>query len=84
MQGLNQLLSKHSQLHVLRILHHAEGPLTGREIERRTGFSNRATMMALDALCELSAATKEQAGNAYLFTLNRDNYFVTKALKAGS
>ncbi|NCC62353.1 MAG: hypothetical protein EOM12_15750, partial [Verrucomicrobiae bacterium] len=81
MQGLNQLLSKNSQLHVLRILHHAEGSLTGREIERRSGLSNRATMVALDTLCDISAVIKASEGNAYLFTINRDNYFVSKALK---
>lgn len=81
MHGLNLLFSKYSQLLVLRVLHHAGEPLTGREIERRTGLSNRAVMMALDQLTDTAAVECEQTAHAYWYTLNRTNYFVVKALK---
>ncbi len=81
MQGLNLLFSKYSQLLVLRILYHAESPLTGREIERRTGLSNRAVMVALDYLTELSAVDCDQTAHSYWYSLNRGHYFVSKALK---
>ncbi len=81
MHGLNLLITRYSQLLVLRTLFHAQTPLTGREIERRTGLSNRATMLALDALADSYAVLFEETGNKHLYTLNRTNYFVTKGLK---
>lgn len=81
MHGLNFLLPRYSQLLVLRILHHAEEPLSGREIERRTGLSNRATMMALDSLAAVYAVHGEAVGNARLYQLNPNNYFINKAIR---
>jgi hypothetical protein len=81
MHGLNRLLKRPSQLGVLRVLYHAEGPLTGREIERRVGLSNRATMKALEGLVECSAVLVEQDNQAYWFTINKQHYLVSKALK---
>lgn len=81
MHGLNFLLPRYSQLLVLRVLHHAEKALSGREVERRTGLSNRATMMALEELLAIFAVTCEPAGKAHLYQLNRTNYFVSKALR---
>lgn len=81
MHGLNVLITRYSQLLVLRTLFHAQSPLSGREIERRTGLSNRATMLALDALVDSFAVLFEESGNKHLYTLNRNNYFVNKGLK---
>lgn len=81
MQGLDRLLSKPSQLYVLRALHHADEALTGREIERRTGLSNRAAMMALESLVEISAVLCEQTSQAHWYELNRGHYLVARALK---
>lgn len=81
MHGLNYLISRYSHLLVLRALYHAQEPLTGREIERRTGLSNRATMQALESLVGLSAVHVDEQTHAHWFTLNRNNYFVAKALK---
>ena len=55
MYGLDRLLSKPSQLMVLRCLYHAEELLTGRDVERGTGLSNRATMTALQDLVAMAA-----------------------------
>jgi hypothetical protein len=81
MQGLNILLSRYSHLLVLRALYHTQTPLSGREIERRTGLSNRATMMALDYLVEQAAVLFTEQTNAHQYALNRNHYFVMKALK---
>ncbi len=81
MQGLNKIFSKQSNLLVLRVLYHADAPLTGREIERRCGLSNRATMMALEMLSEMAVAHCDQAANAYHYTLNRGHFLVGKAVK---
>jgi len=81
MQGLNLILSRQSQLLVLRVLFHADTPLAGREIERRTGLSNRATMLALEDLVDCSAVTRHELSHCYQFAINRNNYLVTKVLK---
>ncbi len=81
MHGLNVLITRYSQLLVLRTLYHAQTALSGREIERRTGLSNRATMLALEALVDCSAVLFEESGKKHLYTLNRTNYFVAKGLK---
>ena len=82
MQGYNLLFARYSQILVLRTLHQAREPISGREVERRTGLSNRAAMMALDALVEVAAARFDLSGNAHLYSLNRNNYFVAKGLRA--
>lgn len=82
MQGLNKLLSKPSQLYVLRTLFHAKEPLSGREIERRTGLSNRAAMLALGSLEEISAVTRETTSRAHAYELNQNNYLVSRGLRA--
>ncbi|HDL77532.1 MAG TPA: hypothetical protein ENG36_02040 [Lentisphaerae bacterium] len=82
MHGLDLLLARQSHVMVLRVLYHADGPLTGREVERRTGLSNRGAMLALESLVELSAVRRYVEGNAYRYTLNPDHYLVSRVLKA--
>jgi hypothetical protein len=81
MHGLNALLANRSQLMVLRALYTAEAPLTGRGVERASGLSNRATMLALDALTDARAVNREDKGRAHLYTLNRNHYLVARALR---
>jgi len=81
MQGLDALLGKASHILVLRVLFHADEPLTGREVQRRSGLSNRATMLALEALCDLAAVHVEQTSQANWYTINLNNYFVAKIVK---
>ena len=81
MNGLDLILSKASHLLVLRELFHAEEALTGREVQRRCGLSNRATMLALEALVACSVARCESTPQANWYTVNRNNYFYTKAIK---
>ena len=80
MQGLNRLLAKPSHLTVLRTLYEADEPLSGRETERRCGLANRTVMLALEALHEMAAVTCDHEGTSYLYTINRENYFVAKAV----
>ncbi len=81
MQGLNILLGNRSQVMVLRALYHSDDAMTGRAVERRCGLSNRATMLALEALTEIHAVHREDAGRAYHYTLNKTHYLVSKAMK---
>ncbi len=81
MHGLDLILGKLSHVLILRVLTHAQEPLTGREIQRRCGLSNRATMLALDALCEQSVVHIEESPQANWYEINPNNYFVAKAIK---
>jgi len=81
MHGLDLFFSRPSQIIILRVLYHAEEAITGREVERRCGLSNRATMQSLEHLHDFSMVDKEVVGNAHYFSLNRRNYLVQKALK---
>ena len=81
MHGLNVTLNKASHLLVLRELYHADEALTGREIQRRTGLSNRATMLALEALVDTAIARCEVTPQANWYEANGNNYFFAKALK---
>jgi len=80
-QGLNVILQNLSRLMVLRTLYHADEPVSGREVERRTGLSNRATMLALDDLVDIHAVNLEKRGRANSYTLNRAHFFVARALR---
>ena len=81
MHGLNVILQNLSRLMVLRALYHAEEPLSGREVERRTGLSNRGTMLALEELTDIRAVNLERSGRANIYTLNRNHFLVAKALR---
>jgi hypothetical protein len=81
MQGLDRIFARPSQLTVLRVLYRSDTPLNGREIERRCGLSNRATMMALESLTDMSAVHRDPSGNAYWYQLNNNHYLVAKMLK---
>ena len=81
MHGLNLILNKTSNLLVLRELYHAEEALTGRELQRRTGLSNRATMLALESLVDTSVVRCETTPQANWYEPNINNYFFSKALK---
>ena len=81
MTGLDAILRNYSQLAVLRVLYHTDQPISGREVERRCGLSNRSTMLALESLLDLHIIHMEPDGRAYLYTLNRRQYFVIKSLK---
>ena len=82
MHGLNVILANRSHLMVLRALYDAPHPLSGRAVERRCGLSNCATMAALEGLVEARAVFRVEAGRAYLFSVNHDNYLVSRAMKA--
>ena len=81
MQGLNAILGKSSHLKVLRVLHRARERLCGREIQRRCGLSNRATMLALEALCEQRVLVMDETASKYWFKPNHANYLWLKAVR---
>jgi hypothetical protein len=81
MQGLNSILGTKSHLKVLRVLQRAEEPLTGREIQRQAGLSNRAAMLALESLTEQRILRVEVTASKYLYHINRRHFLWAKAVR---
>lgn len=81
MQGLNAILGTKSHLKVLRVMHRSDVPLAGREIQRRTGLSNRATMLALEALTELRVVRMEASKTKHSYQINRRHFLWAKSLR---
>lgn len=80
MQGLTHILGRQSHLAVLRVIRQSGPPLSGREIQRASGLSNRATMQALENLTSEGVLLKTIQGNAYFFCGNPRHYLWTKAI----
>jgi len=81
MHGLDRILGKASHLAVLRVLNDTKTPLSGREIQRRARLSNRAAMMALEALCGQNVLLCEVTSTAYLYQANARHYLWSKAIR---
>ncbi|MCC5845462.1 MAG: hypothetical protein JJU05_14530 [Verrucomicrobia bacterium] len=81
MQGLTPILGRQSHLAVLRVIHHADTPLSGREVQRASGLSNRAAMQALGNLTAEGVLLKTVQGNAHFFSGNPRHYLWTKAVR---
>jgi predicted nucleotidyltransferase len=58
---------------VLTVLARADRALTGRAIERETGGSHGGVQRALDHLAAEGIISRERAGRAYLYRLNRNH-----------
>lgn len=81
MQGLNLLLGTRSHVKVLRVLYRSEDPLNGREIQRRTGLSNRATMVALETLTEKHLLRVQVTTKDYRYQINRRHFYWAKSIR---
>jgi hypothetical protein len=81
MQALNAILGKASHLRVLRVLHRAAEPITGREIQRRCKMSNRAVMLALEELSRLSVVICEAHAGHHDYQINQQHYFWKRGIR---
>ena len=82
MRGLDLIFGKSSLIAVLRVLFSHRGtPLSGRQIQRLAGLSNRATMLALDELETLRVLRVDRLARGHAYLLSEENYFVLKALR---
>lgn len=81
MHSLNPILGKMSHLRVLRVLHHSKEKLSGREIQRKCGLSNRATMMALEELTAKRVLRAEITSVHYFYEPNPKSFLWTKAIR---
>lgn len=81
MQALDRILGKTSHLRVLRVLHHAEPPLSGRDVQRRAGMSNRAVMLALEELIHLNLVQRETHPHRHAYRINPRHFFWEHAVR---
>lgn len=81
MYGLNPILGKSSHIRVMRVLNRAKEKLSGREIQRRSGLSNRATMMALEELTAKRILRAEITSVSYFYETNPKSFLWTKAVR---
>lgn len=81
MHGLDRILGKASHLAVLRVMNDTDTALSGREIQRRSGLSNRAAMQALEALCDAQVVQCEVRATSYAYQPNPRHYLWTKAIR---
>src|SRR5665647_1986635 len=58
---------------VLTLLARADRAMTGRAIERESGSSHGGVQRALEHLVAEGIITRERAGRAFLYRLNRDH-----------
>ena len=82
MHGLNPILGKISHIKVLRVLHRAKEKLSGREIQRRSGLSNRATMLALEELTAHRVLRAEITSVHHFYEPNPKSFLWTKSLRS--
>jgi len=81
MHGLNPILGKSSHIRVMRVLNRAKEKLSGREIQRRSGLSNRATMLALEELTAKRILRAEITSVSYFYETNPKSFLWTKAVR---
>ena len=67
------LVSSTADLDALAVLVRTTSPLSGREIARRSDRSQEWTRHVMERLVEHGAATRQRAGAALLYELNRDH-----------
>jgi hypothetical protein len=81
MQALNGLLGKASHLRVLRALHRAGQPLSGREVQRRADMSNRAVMLALEELTRLNVVICDAHADHHAYQINPRHFFWKRGIR---
>jgi hypothetical protein len=81
-QDLDRIFGKRSHVAVLRVLFKAGEELSGREVQRRSGLSNRATMLALQSLCEQRVLANDVRSSSHRYRINRRHFLWSKAVRA--
>jgi predicted nucleotidyltransferase len=77
---LDAVLGNRLRIRIIRTLHRTGRPVTGRALAQAAGYSHTQTYKALDDLEALGVITKDYAGAAQLYELNRTNYVVREML----
>jgi len=77
---LDDIWNSRPKTRLLRILHHSGVGFTGRKLAELSGYSHTQTMSVLADLENQGLVRMMRAGNAYIFTINRDNAIVSGVL----
>jgi len=79
-EPLNNLLGQQSKVKALRFLIKSQAGLSGREIARAIGLTQRITHATLTELWQYGIVTMRRVGKAKLYQINKESLFVAKAL----
>jgi predicted nucleotidyltransferase len=77
---LDLILSSSSKLRLLRALHGMRSPVSGREAAGAAGVAVQPAQRALASLVTLGVVHRDDTRSQHLYTLNRENVLVQRAI----
>ncbi len=77
---LDLILSSSSKLRLLRVLHRMRSPVSGREAAGAAGIAVQPAQRSLANLVALGVVNRDDTRSQHLYTLNRENVLVQRAL----
>ncbi|HEX5869351.1 MAG TPA: nucleotidyltransferase domain-containing protein, partial [Longimicrobium sp.] len=77
---LDLILSSSSKLRLLRVLHGMRSPVSGREAAGAAGVAVQPAQRSLADLVALGVVHRDDTRSQHLYTLNRQNVLVQRAL----
>jgi predicted nucleotidyltransferase len=77
---LDLILSSSSKLRLLRALHGMHSPVSGREVAATAGVAVQPAQRSLAQLVALGVVHRDDTRSQHLYTLNRQNVLVQRAL----
>lgn len=77
---LDLILSSSSKLRLLRVLHGMRSPVSGREVAGAAGIAVQPAQRSLAQLVALGVVHRDDTRSQHLYTLNRENVLVQRAL----
>jgi predicted nucleotidyltransferase len=77
---LDLILSSSSKLRLLRALHGMHSPVSGREVAGAAGIAVQPAQRSLAQLVALGVVRRDDTRSQHLYTLNRENVLVQRAL----
>lgn len=79
-QPLDELLSSGPKVRVLRVLLGAGGPLSGREVARRSRIALLSAQKALSTLAAMEVVERKEASAQHLYSINEASYLVRECI----
>lgn len=73
---LEAIFGSPAKIRILRVLSTSPQPLSGRQVGELSALSHRGAIQALESLVELGAVRQRKVGNAYQYSLSRNNIAV--------
>lgn len=79
-QPLDKLLSSEGKVRILRVLLRAGGPLSGREIARRSRVALLSVQKAMADLVALEAVDRKETSAQHLYSINEASFLVREGI----